>query len=79
MTCKVKYGIMLANIIPVHLVSACTAESQALESAGGTMSACGHGIMLTNIIPVHLVSAFTAESNGQCPACPAIQENMKKE
>ncbi len=46
----------------VHLISAFTAESQALESAGGTMAACGHGIMSPDIVPVHLVSAFTAES-----------------
>ena len=30
---------MLANIIPVHLVSALAAEIQALESAGGIMAA----------------------------------------
>ncbi len=32
------YGIMSPDIIPVHLVSAFTAESQALESAGGPMA-----------------------------------------
>ena len=45
------YGIMSPDIIPVHLVSAFTAESQALESAGGTMAACGHGIMSPDIVP----------------------------
>ena len=45
------HGIMSPDIVPVHLVSAFTAESQALESAGGTMAACGHGIMSTDIIP----------------------------
>ncbi len=53
---------MSSDIIPVHLISAFTAESQALESAGGTMVASGHGIMSSDIIPVHLISAFTAES-----------------
>ena len=38
-------GIMSTDIIPVHLISAFTAESQALESAGGTVIASGHGIM----------------------------------
>ena len=42
---------MSPDIIPVHLVSAFTAESQALESAGGTMAACGHGIMSPDIVP----------------------------
>ena len=45
------HGIMSPDIIPVHLVSAFTAESQALESAGGTMAACGHGIMSPDIVP----------------------------
>ena len=42
---------MSSDIIPVHLISAFTAESQALESAGGTMVASGHGIMSSDIIP----------------------------
>ncbi len=45
---------MSSDIIPVHLVSAFTAESQALESAGGTMAACGHGIMSSDIIPASI-------------------------
>jgi len=43
---------MSSDIILVHLISAFTAESQALESAGGTMAVCGHGIMSSDIILV---------------------------
>ena len=42
----------------VHLISAFTAESQALESAGGTMAACGHGIMSINSISAQEASSW---------------------
>lgn len=52
---------MSSDIISAHLISAFTAEIQALNSAGGIMSECGHNIMSSDIISAHLVSAFAAE------------------
>ncbi len=68
---------MSTDIIPVHLISAFTAESQALESAGGTMAACGHGIMSTDIIPVppQIRKEAYPMKKKICPCCDQVMKN----
>ncbi len=69
---------MSTDIIPVHLISAFTAESQALESAGGTMAACGRGIMSTDIIPAPIRVCPKGQTNSLANRVHPAEHSMSE-